>query len=140
MRTGFTLLEGLVALAIVGIITALAVPSWIGWLNNQKLTDAQSKIERAIAKAKSEAKRTKTNKTVVLGENLVEVEGHSRETFEQARGIPETITFNFRGHPSDKVPKTLRVELNGKQNCIAIITLIGTTAKGFSKDRCDELQ
>ena len=54
---GFTLLEILVVLAMVGILGAIASPSWLGFSSNQKLNSAQSRAFSALRLAQSNAKR-----------------------------------------------------------------------------------
>ena len=54
---GFTLLEILVVLAMVGILGAIASPSWLGFSVNQKLNSAQSRAFSALRLAQSNAKR-----------------------------------------------------------------------------------
>ena len=54
---GFTLIEILVVMAIVGILSAIAAPSWIGFVNNQRLNAAQSQAFSTLKLAQSNAKR-----------------------------------------------------------------------------------
>ncbi len=54
---GFTLLEVLVVMGMLGILTAIASPSWLGFSINQKLNSAQSRAFSALRLAQSNAKR-----------------------------------------------------------------------------------
>lgn len=58
---GFTLLELLVVIAMVGILSAIAAPGWLGFVNNQRLNSAQSQAFSTIRSAQSNAKRSQTN-------------------------------------------------------------------------------
>jgi prepilin-type N-terminal cleavage/methylation domain-containing protein len=58
---GFTLIEMLVVLAIVGVLAAIVGPTWLGSLNRQRLSQSQNQVFRAIRLAQSNAKRDKVN-------------------------------------------------------------------------------
>ncbi len=60
---GFTLLEVLVVMIMVGILSAIAAPSWLGFVNNQRINTSQTKIFQAIKVAQSDSKIRSSSNT-----------------------------------------------------------------------------
>lgn len=56
---GFTLLEILVATALFGILAAIAVPSWVAFVERQQLNAANDKVYQAMQQAQSKAQQEK---------------------------------------------------------------------------------
>lgn len=79
---GFTLLELVIISIVVGVLAAIAAPSFFGYLNRQELNAAQQELLQQIRQAQSEAKRRQETYQLSLttlnqgGENLVAVAVH----------------------------------------------------------------
>jgi prepilin-type N-terminal cleavage/methylation domain-containing protein len=58
---GFTLIELLAVMVMVGVLSAIAAPSWLGFVNNQRINAAQSQAFSTLRLAQSNAKRSQTN-------------------------------------------------------------------------------
>jgi len=58
-QSGFTLIETMFVLVLVGILSAIAVPSYLGLLNRQRLNNAQEQVLTAMQTAQASAKREK---------------------------------------------------------------------------------
>lgn len=58
-NSGFTLLEVLVVIVMVGILSAIAAPSWLSFVERQKLNKANDSVLAALREAQSKAKNTK---------------------------------------------------------------------------------
>lgn len=56
---GFTLLEVLVVIVMVGIFSAIAAPSWLSFVNRQQLNKANDTVLAALREAQREAKNRK---------------------------------------------------------------------------------
>ena len=56
---GFTLLELILLVTLIGIVSAIAFPNWIAFVERQRLNSAQSQVYQAMQQARSNAKRDK---------------------------------------------------------------------------------
>ncbi|AFY68509.1 hypothetical protein Pse7367_0192 [Thalassoporum mexicanum PCC 7367] len=63
---GFTLLEVLAVMLIIGVLTAISAPGLLGFTNRQRLRSDQGEIYRAIREAQSRAKKDKVNVQVTF--------------------------------------------------------------------------
>lgn len=71
---GFTLFEMLAVIIMVGILSAIAVPSYLGLLNRQKLNTAQNQVLDIMRTAQTNAKREKTFWTACFHDDGTKVE------------------------------------------------------------------
>ena len=61
---GFTLIELMIVTLMIGILSAIAVPSWAAFVNRQRVYSANDAILRALRRTQSEAKRTKLSYSI----------------------------------------------------------------------------
>jgi len=63
---GFTLLEVLVTVLVLGILSSIAAPSWLAFINNQRVRTVNDRVFQSLRSAQSEAKRSKRDVTVTF--------------------------------------------------------------------------
>ncbi|WP_341738045.1 transcriptional regulator [Microcoleus sp. CAWBG640] len=63
---GFTLLEVLAIALIVGILSSIAAPGWLAFINNQRVRTVNDRVLQTLRSAQSEAKRSKRDITVTF--------------------------------------------------------------------------
>jgi type II secretory pathway pseudopilin PulG len=67
---GFTLLEVLIIVLILGIFASIAAPSWLAFINRQRVRTVNDRVFQSLRLAQSEAKRTKRDITVTFNYDL----------------------------------------------------------------------
>ncbi|MBD2204054.1 prepilin-type N-terminal cleavage/methylation domain-containing protein [Calothrix sp. FACHB-1219] len=79
---GFTILEVLVVILIVGVLSAIIAPNWLAFLNRQRLNKASDNLVATLQEAQRQAKRNKRNYSVSFrtNNNLPEIAIYSGTT------------------------------------------------------------
>lgn len=67
VQAGFSLIELLVAIAIMGILLAMAIPSYRAWIQNTRIRNAAESIQNGLQVARAEAVHRNANVQFVLG-------------------------------------------------------------------------
>ena len=63
---GFTILELLVIVLLLGTLTAIAASGWLGFIDRQRVRTVNDRVFQSLRLAQSEAKRTKSSVTVTF--------------------------------------------------------------------------
>ncbi|GAB4384948.1 MAG: hypothetical protein Kow00121_49190 [Elainellaceae cyanobacterium] len=68
---GFTLIEGLVVIVIIGIVSAIAAPSLFSMVNRSKINSAQAEVQGVLQEAQRQSIRSSRSCNVTLSANTI---------------------------------------------------------------------
>lgn len=77
MRQGFTMIEMIIVLAVLGILLAIATPNYQRWRANVQVQQMAQQLAQDISKQSSEARRTNTSKALTVASNQYSLNGNT---------------------------------------------------------------
>lgn len=77
---GFTLLEALIVMVIIGLMAAIATPNFIGFLNQRKINATQDMVYQAIRATQAEAMQKRQGQQFSLRQRQGQVEWASHSS------------------------------------------------------------
>lgn len=159
---GFTLLETMIVVSIMGILVAIAAPSWISFRDRQSLNVARSEALAAIRNAQKQSiqRREKWQTSFREFEDRVQWAVHPvslsdpaladwnnfpknvrldpETTLRSARGI-RRVQFNYLGQVNGQLGRvTFSTENSGEtKRCVVVSTLLGGVRTGENRSKKD---
>lgn len=139
-RDGFTLTEIIVAMAIISILAAIAIPNWSTLLPNYALNSGARQVQSELHKLKSRAVSENAKFHLVFSATNYSIEKYNSSTSSyqstgEGKSLPDGITlagtsdttlgYTSRGlsddDSSDKTVKLCNIKGNGKNVVLSII-------------------
>jgi prepilin-type N-terminal cleavage/methylation domain-containing protein len=69
-QQGFTLIESLITVSVMGILAAITAPSFATWIDNKKVEDIAAQVEGAMKEAQLEAVKKSQSCTVTVATTI----------------------------------------------------------------------
>lgn len=158
-RSGFTMLELMVIVAIVAILMGIAAPGWIRFLDTQRLISAQNIVYQGIQQAQAKSQQTHSewqfsirdttgsvewsvhpkstftsvNNWELLGGTSVQIDS---ETTLQAFGSGRTVRFDHKGNVVSRLGRVTlsSPRVKSVKRCVYVSTLIGALRQSKQQD------
>lgn len=89
---GFTLLEMLVLMIIIGVLFAIAAPGWDALISRQRVSTAREQVVQIIRQAQSEAKTSRMPRLVVFDPNTNGVPRVANVPYTPGTALPVALT------------------------------------------------
>ncbi|WP_180267248.1 pilus assembly FimT family protein [Nostoc linckia] len=158
--SGFTVLETLVIVVLIGLLAALGIPNWITFVATRQLNTAQSEVYYAMRQAQTQATKEKSTWQASFREqngivqwavhpatvspsnaNWNNLDGNVRldsETNFEALTTVQQVRFDYRGNAKDLGRITLSSKSGGKaKRCVIVSTIIGAIRTAKEHTRAD---
>jgi type II secretory pathway pseudopilin PulG len=95
---GFTIIELLVIVLLLGTLSAIAAPGWVAFINRQRVRTVNDRVLQTLRSAQSEAKRSKRDITITFNPTPATDPPTAIINTNPPQTIPlQTVTFNAGG-------------------------------------------
>jgi prepilin-type N-terminal cleavage/methylation domain-containing protein len=88
---GFSLIELLTVIVIIGVLFGIAAPGWLAFSNRQRASSARDQVLQALRLAQSDAQRTRRGQSVILNTSVDPPTLLVRPTGVTTGGVPQPL-------------------------------------------------
>ncbi|BAU65233.1 type 4 prepilin-like protein [Stanieria sp. NIES-3757] len=135
-NAGFTLIEIMTTAIVVGVLAAIAVPSFVGLFNQNKVKEAVVQVEGALKEAQRQAMRRGKQCTVSINAGTITATPNgclsSQRQIDSSINIntdpntsPLNITFSHRGNVTSTYAIVLSSNNTNEKKCVLISDGLG---------------
>lgn len=100
-KSGFTIIEFLIVIAMIGILAGIGIPNYLTWRANTITREAAQQFARDVDRLRTEAKRENTMKTISVAEGggttYNWIDGDETGTVERTISLPAGTTITPQG-------------------------------------------
>lgn len=160
---GFTLIEGLIVVVIMGLLAAIAAPSWFGFLQQRKINVTQDMVYQALRATQADAMQQRHDRRFSIRERNGRLEWVSHpETTLSSQAVAWTplvdgvvfadidntmlssggtyyVKFDMYGNVKARI-STVTFSTGGStqtHRCVVVSTMIGAMRKGEGHTRAN---
>jgi prepilin-type N-terminal cleavage/methylation domain-containing protein len=155
---GFTLIEALVTLLLIGVFAAILAPSFMSWLNSRRIEDVTAQVESALKEAQSEAQKRSLSCAVEISATAITAaptacfptgskdltklgvtvltKNHSGTILASNLALPARLEVSYRGNISlprpsaEAIITVFQLGSTVQGRCLAVTSGIGIMRRG----------